>query len=109
MYRSSKPFGFKPRRSFRPRRQARLFDPTYLVNRVQNQPRLEVIPIKNNFADFPLENQIKANVKNKGYQTPTPIQDKVIPLILDNKDVVGVANTGTGKTAAFLIPLIDQV
>lgn len=45
----------------------------------------------------------------KGYNAPTPIQDKVIPHILANQDVVGIANTGTGKTAAFLIPLIDKV
>jgi superfamily II DNA/RNA helicase len=40
---------------------------------------------------------------------PTPIQDKTIPLIIKGKDVVGIANTGTGKTAAFLIPLIDKI
>lgn len=38
-----------------------------------------------------------------------PIQDQAIPAILEGKDVIGIANTGTGKTAAFLIPLIDKV
>ena len=52
---------------------------------------------------------IKTNIQAKGYLVPTPIQDQVIPLIIQGKDVVGVANTGTGKTAAFLIPLIDKV
>lgn len=47
-------------------------------------------------------------VKKCGYTTPTPIQDKIIPYILEGKDVVGLANTGTGKTAAFLIPLINK-
>jgi len=41
--------------------------------------------------------------------TPTPIQDQVIPYILEGRDVVGIANTGTGKTAAFLLPLIDKI
>ena len=67
------------------------------------------MPIEHNFADFPVGEQIKFNAKAKGYLIPTPIQDKVIPLIIAGRDVVGVANTGTGKTAAFLIPLIDKV
>lgn len=64
---------------------------------------------KNNFNDFNILEQIKTNIKEKGYAVPTPIQDQVIPLVLEGKDVVGIANTGTGKTAAFLIPLINKV
>jgi len=60
------------------------------------------------FADFKIEARMKNNIARKGYQDPTPIQDKIIPLILEGKDVVGVANTGTGKTAAFLIPAINK-
>jgi len=60
------------------------------------------------FADFKVETRLKNNIARKGYQDPTPIQDKIIPLILEGKDVVGVANTGTGKTAAFLIPAINK-
>lgn len=90
-------------------RRPRSFDPTYLINRAQTQaPALEVIAIKNDFKNFKIEPQIKINITNRGYLIPTPIQDKVIPLILEGKDVVGVANTGTGKTAAFLIPLVDK-
>jgi superfamily II DNA/RNA helicase len=61
------------------------------------------------FADFAVEERLKANVAKKGYETPTPIQDKAIPHVLLGQDVVGLAETGTGKTAAFLIPLIDKV
>lgn len=61
------------------------------------------------FADFPLEDRLKKNIAAKGYTAPTPIQDRAIPHILHGKDVVGIANTGTGKTAAFLIPLINKV
>lgn len=64
---------------------------------------------EHNFTDFKVDEKIKVNILKKGYNTPTPIQDKVIPHILANQDVVGIANTGTGKTAAFLIPLIDKV
>ncbi len=61
------------------------------------------------FASLPIHDQLKKNIITKGYVEPTPIQDRVIPHILRGQDVVGIANTGTGKTAAFLIPLIDKM
>lgn len=93
----------------RGRRQPRSFDPTFLVQKGQTQVKLDVVAIKHEFADFPVEPVIQQNIQAKGYLIPTPIQDQVIPLILEGKDVVGVANTGTGKTAAFLIPLVNKV
>ncbi|PIP74733.1 MAG: RNA helicase [Candidatus Levybacteria bacterium CG22_combo_CG10-13_8_21_14_all_35_11] len=64
---------------------------------------------KNTFNDFNICDELKTNIKHKAYNSPTPIQDQTIPAILEGKDVIGIANTGTGKTAAFLIPLIDKV
>ena len=61
------------------------------------------------FPEFAIDHRIKTNISAKNYYVPTPIQDQAIPVILDGKDVVGIANTGTGKTAAFLIPLIHKV
>ena len=61
------------------------------------------------FADFQVDARLKTNIIAKNYVTPTPIQDKIIPHILRGSDVVGIANTGTGKTAAFLVPLIHKV
>ncbi len=61
------------------------------------------------FADFIIDQRLKQNILTKGYVTPSLIQDKTIPHILAGKDVVGIANTGTGKTGAFLIPLIEKV
>ncbi|MDO8510460.1 MAG: DEAD/DEAH box helicase, partial [bacterium] len=61
------------------------------------------------FADFPINDSLKKNITAKGYSQPTPIQDKAIPHILRGADLVGIANTGTGKTAAFLVPLINKV
>jgi len=61
------------------------------------------------FEDFALHAQIKRNIADKKYVSPTPIQDKAIPAICAGQDVIGIANTGTGKTAAFLAPLIDKV
>jgi len=121
MYRQNRPFkgrnrsqsfrGRRPSRPFRGRRQPRSFNPSFLINRTQGQEntKLDVVKIEHEFTDFQIERKIQINIKNKGYLTPTPIQDKAIPLIIENKDVVGIANTGTGKTAAFLIPLINKV
>ncbi len=61
------------------------------------------------FADFAINDVLKRNIIKRGYTHPTPIQDKAIQPILDGKDLIGLANTGTGKTAAFLIPLIDKM
>ncbi|MFZ2390716.1 MAG: DEAD/DEAH box helicase [Minisyncoccales bacterium] len=63
---------------------------------------------ENKFIDFEIDNKLKTSIVRKGYSEPTPIQDKIIPLILKGRDVVGIANTGTGKTAAFLIPAINK-
>ncbi len=65
--------------------------------------------VTHQFADFDIAPELKANIIARGYTTPTPIQDQVIPHILNGRDVVGIANTGTGKTAAFLLPLLDKV
>lgn len=66
------------------------------------------VPV-NKFSDFNISEELKKNIVTKGYLLPTAIQDKIIPIILEGRDVVGIANTGTGKTAAFLIPLINKV
>ncbi len=61
------------------------------------------------FSDFALDQRILDTVKNRGLTTPTPIQDQAIPVILQGKDVIGIADTGTGKTAAFLLPLLNKI
>ncbi|MEI6581195.1 MAG: DEAD/DEAH box helicase [bacterium] len=66
------------------------------------------VPV-NKFEDFKINTTLKANISKKGYVIPTPIQDVAIPFVLGSRDVVGIANTGTGKTAAFLIPLLDKI
>jgi superfamily II DNA/RNA helicase len=61
------------------------------------------------FEDFDLDTRLKRNVAAKGYKKPTPIQDQAIPPLLQGRDVVGIANTGTGKTAAFLLPMLHKI
>lgn len=60
------------------------------------------------FLDLPLIDKLKRNITEHGYVTQTLIQEKSIPATLEGRDVIGIANTGTGKTAAFLIPLINK-
>jgi ATP-dependent RNA helicase RhlE len=64
---------------------------------------------RHGFEDFAVEPLIKSNVVTKGFSEPSPIQDQTIPLVLQGKDVIGIANTGTGKTAAFGIPVLHQL
>jgi len=59
------------------------------------------------FADLGLSDELLRAVEESGYSEPTPIQAKAIPPVLMNKDLVGIAQTGTGKTAAFVLPMID--
>ena len=61
------------------------------------------------FSDFALAPKIQANLAYQKFVTPTAIQDQTIPMALDGRDVIGLANTGTGKTAAFLLPIIDTL
>ncbi|CCK72476.1 ATP-dependent RNA helicase DBP10 KNAG_0K01110 [Huiozyma naganishii CBS 8797] len=64
---------------------------------------------KGSFASFGLSKAILSNVTRKGFRQPTPIQRKTIPLILQNRDIVGMARTGSGKTAAFVLPMIEKL
>lgn len=61
------------------------------------------------FADFGLMPEITKSLTKMGYTTPTPIQAKAIPLALEGRDILGSAQTGTGKTAAFSIPLVQAL
>lgn len=61
------------------------------------------------FNDFDFKDELKAGLRDIGYSEPTPIQEQAIPIILKKKDLIGAAQTGTGKTGAFVIPVIQQI
>ena len=61
------------------------------------------------FADFGLRAELLEAVQASGYTTPTPIQDQAIPAILNGDDLLAAAQTGTGKTAAFTLPLLHRL
>ncbi|MEQ1500249.1 MAG: DEAD/DEAH box helicase [Parcubacteria group bacterium] len=83
--------------------------PSKFINKAVITETVEHFVPEHNFADFLIDGRLKENIITKGYVTPTPIQDRAIPHVLKGQDIVGIANTGTGKTAAFLIPLIHKV
>ncbi len=90
-------------------RTGQYIDPSKFINKaVITEEAPHFVP-EHRFEDFAIVEQLKKAIIAKGYTTPTPIQDRAIPHVLKGSDVVGIANTGTGKTAAFLIPLIDKV
>jgi superfamily II DNA/RNA helicase len=116
----NKPHGQRPFRGSGPRpfrsshpQQKRNFssfsDVSRFVNKAVITEEVATFVPDHSFKDFNLEALLAKNIEAKGYENPTPIQDRSIPHVLRGEDIVGIANTGTGKTAAFLIPLINKV
>src|SRR3954463_14974666 len=68
-----------------------------------------MMPQAPTFEDFALNRQLLNAVADAGYETPTAIQQQAIPQVLAGHDVLGIAQTGTGKTAAYLLPLLMKV
>ena len=65
--------------------------------------------VPSDFSQFGLSNQILKAVLEQGYTLPTPIQEKAIPHVLAGRDLMGAAQTGTGKTAAFILPILEKI
>lgn len=85
--------------------------PSRFINRTVAEPTVtaDSYEPKYQFTDFALNPVIQQNLAEIGFTRPSAIQDQTIPLVLDGKDVIGLANTGTGKTAAFLLPLLTHL
>jgi ATP-dependent RNA helicase RhlE len=94
----------------KPKQGQKTMIPDYnlLVKKAKPQAIKDYTPSKT-FAQHGLNPDIVVSLGLKGYTQPTPIQDQAIPVILAKRDIIGIANTGTGKTAAFLLPLVHQV
>lgn len=80
----------------------------YIKKATPKKPEEAYVP-QHKFNDFKISDSLKRNIAARGYVNPTPIQDKVMADIINGKDAIGIANTGTGKTAAFLLPLINKI
>lgn len=83
-------------------------DPARFVKVATAAETESYIPM-HSFADFPLTELLQKNLQAKGYKFPSPIQDQAIPIGLSGKDIIGIASTGTGKTAAFALPMLHKL
>ena len=90
-------------------RPKKSIDPAKFINKAIIAEGGERFVSEHKFQDFKIDQRLITAVTNKGYKMPTPIQDKIILHIRNGFDVVGIADTGTGKTAAFLLPLINKI
>ncbi|MDN5275884.1 MAG: putative box helicase domain protein [Candidatus Saccharibacteria bacterium] len=115
--RTSRPTSRPGVRSFSPNnrsnrsgnRGAAYIHPSKFINKAVAAADEVIYESKHQFSDFPFNSVLAQNIVRKGYVTPSAIQDQTIPYILDGKDVIGLANTGTGKTAAFVLPIIERL
>jgi superfamily II DNA/RNA helicase len=114
MQRNFKPGG-NNRRKFTPHKRrsggpkASNIHPSRYINKaITIEEEAPYIPA-HTFATFGLSDRTSATLKHIGYEKPSPIQDQSIPHALAGKDIIGLANTGTGKTAAFLLPTIEKL
>jgi len=102
-----------PRAGGRPQQKSRgskkaIIDPSRFVKKAK--PAVETVyQPTHSFADFDVHQLIHRNLQKMGFDQPSPIQDQAIPAGLAGKNVLGIANTGTGKTAAFAIPVLNQL
>jgi len=98
-----------PNRGAPRRRFGNIINPSLFIKKAEEFTKIEESNPVHSFEDFKFNPQLLANIKIKGYLKPTPIQDQVISEVMAGRDVLGIANTGTGKTAAFALPLIDAI
>jgi len=107
-FNNSRPHSFKRVGSSNKRSRGERIDFSRFIKKgthVEEKPYVA----KHTFADFSFNAQLHKNIERAGYQNPRPIQDQAIPPVMKGHDVFGMANTGTGKTAAFLLPLIEKI
>lgn len=118
MFNSRPSYGRRPaNRGFRPagnsfqrknRFMPKAMDPRFFICPATPQTESEAV-INHAFSDFNLHPQVHANLAGKGMVTPTLIQDQALEHALAGKDIIGLADTGTGKTATFALPIIQKL
>ncbi len=96
---------FDPKRSFKKDR----IDVNLFINKKAKIAEQDAYEPKHAFADFNISEKLLANIAEMHITKPSPIQDQAIPVVMEGKDVIGIASTGTGKTAAFMVPMITNL
>lgn len=108
--RNGKPRGGQRRSSFQPKDNSQAIASFIQQSQHKTTPNLPAESVVSRvFADYALDPQLQANLRQLGFDQPTPIQEASIDSILAGNDLLGIANTGTGKTGAFLIPAVHRL
>ena len=103
--------GARPMYSSKNRRPPRVktIDPQKFINKaIAPLEEVAFVPV-HKFVDFGFDPRLQFNIDSHGYTDPTPIQDGAIEHVVAGRDLIGLANTGTGKTAAFLLPILQRM
>ncbi|RLD48539.1 MAG: ATP-dependent helicase [Bacteroidetes bacterium] len=84
-------------------------DPSLLVKEANHSVVAKVFQSERQISDLPISAKLIQALESKGYKKPTEIQDRTLETLLTGRDLLGIAQTGTGKTGAFLVPIIEQL
>lgn len=110
--RGAKPYfstnSYGQRRNNPRRNRGESIDISRFIKKAVDLPEIKEVEPTNSFSDFGFVPQLEVNLKVKNYTIPTPIQDQSIGHIMEGKDLIGLASTGTGKTGVFLLPMINK-
>lgn len=98
------------KRTFQKRRFGTRIDASRYVSKPTATGTIVPPPVSQTyFSSYNIDDRLKTAIAARGFVQPTPIQEKALPFILEGRDVIGIANTGTGKTGAFVIPAIQKI
>lgn len=93
----------------RPAKKGSTLNPDLLVKEADRGMEVKVFRSDRLVSELPIDTRLKQTLGAKGYKRPTEIQDRTLETLLEGKDILGIAQTGTGKTGAFLIPIIEKL
>jgi len=97
------------RNNVRPAKKASTLNPNLLIKEADHGVEEQVFRSDRLISELPIDSKLKQALASKGYKRPTEIQDRTLETLLEGKDILGIAQTGTGKTGAFLIPIIEKL
>ena len=99
----------RSRNNARPAKKASTLDTSLLVKEADHSMIEKVFRSDRMVRELPIDTKLRQALAAKGYERPTEIQDRTLETLLEGRDLLGIAQTGTGKTGAFLIPIIEQL
>lgn len=100
---------YRKRNNARPAKKVSTLDPSLLVKEADHAVVEKAFLSDRMVSELPINDKLKKTLADKGYKRPTEIQDKSIEALLEGRDILGIAQTGTGKTGAFLVPIIESL